>query len=64
MLEFLSPKREIILEFDSSNQNGQQGGLNDLLTSFICSMSVSTVAASGDSLSLLAQILFLYKILN
>lgn len=50
MLEFLSPKkREIILEFGSSTQDSQPGRLNDLLTSFICSMSDSTTAASGDT---------------
>ena len=49
---------EIILEFDSSNQNNQSGELNNPSTSFICPISDDTGADSGnpDHLSLLIQL--------
>ena len=44
MLGFLSPKREIILELDSSHQSRPPAELNDPTTSFICSISDGTRA--------------------
>ena len=53
MLEFISPQRgEMILEFDSSHQSNPPHELNDALTSFISSVSHSTRADSGSTLSL------------
>ena len=48
MLGFLSPKREIILELDSSHQSRPPAELNDPTTSFICSISDGTRADSEE----------------
>lgn len=50
---------EMILEFESSHQNKQSGGLNDLLTTFICSISdyIRTNSGNIDLLFLLNQLL-------
>lgn len=39
---------EMILEFESSHQSKPPGGLNDLLTTFICSISDYTRTNSGN----------------
>lgn len=49
-------KGEIILEFDSSNQNSQPGELSDILTSFVCSISDGTRAGDNDHVFLLDQL--------
>lgn len=53
-----SQKEEMIVEFYSSHQNNQSGKLNDPSTSFICSISDSSIAEPGspDQFSLLGQL--------
>ena len=44
MPEFLSSKREKLLETDSSHKNNKLDELNDPLTPFVCSISDGTRA--------------------